>query len=176
MTADDDVALARLLDRHIADVLTWLDDYPEDQVDKSAVASFRRSMDWIIEQLPAQPRGRLAYSIAHEAALTTVIGLLVDLVWWLDSCPDEEVDEWAVRNLLESTAAFVTELPDPQRQRLLVALDELAVSEQHDGRRYQVRFFPFAMGLLDTEPGEPEPLVKDWVSPEYRAAGRTAAG
>jgi hypothetical protein len=79
MTADDDVALARLLDRHIADVLTWLDDYPEDQVDKSAVASFRRSMNWIIDQLPAQPRGRLASGIAHKAALTTVIGLLVDL-------------------------------------------------------------------------------------------------
>ncbi len=44
MTADDDAGLARLLDRHVADLFIWLDDYPEDEVDRSAVASIRQSV------------------------------------------------------------------------------------------------------------------------------------
>ena len=164
MTADDDAALARLLNRHLMDLLTWLDDYPEDQVDRSAVASVRRSIDWVLEQRPAS-------GDPDRVALKTVVGLLVDLVWWLDTCSDEQVDEGAVGNLHESAAAYLLDLSDRQRRRLLETLDDLAATEQHDGRRYELRFFPFAMGLLETEPAEPKPLVRGWVRPEDRTAG-----
>jgi hypothetical protein len=164
VTADDDATLARLLNRHLMDLLTWLDDYPEDQVDRSAVASIRRSIDRALEQLPASgdPDG---------VALKTVVGLLVDLVWWLDTCSDEEVAEGAVGNLQESAAAYLLNLSDRQRRRLLETLDDLAATEQHDGRRYELRFFPFAMGLVDTEPAGPKPLVRGWVTAEDRTAG-----
>jgi len=175
VTADDDAALARLLDRHVTDLVTRLGDYPEDQVDSSSVASIRRSIDWVSEQLPAESRGRLTSGNADGAALKTVVGLLVDLVWWLDTCSDEEVDEWAVGNIQESSAAFLLELSDWQRRRLLETLDALATTEQHAGRRYELRFFPFAMGLLDTEPDEQKPLVRGWVRPEDRTAGPAAA-
>jgi hypothetical protein len=48
MSADGDAALARLLRGLVADLLGWLDDYPDDQVDPHAVASIRRSIDWVI--------------------------------------------------------------------------------------------------------------------------------
>jgi hypothetical protein len=160
MTADD-AGLARLLDRHVADLLTWLDDYPEDQVDRRAVASIRQSVN----------RVRPAAGKPDSAALKTAVGILVDLVWWLDTCSDREVDEWAVGNLQESTAACVTELSDWQRGRLLGILNDLAAAEQHDGRRYQLRFFPFAMGLVESEPDEQGPFARGWVRPEDRPAG-----
>ncbi len=161
MTADDDVALARLLDRHVADLFTWLDDYPEDEVDRSAVAAIRQSVDGV----------RLAAGKADPATLKTAVGILVDLVWWLDTCSDREVDERAVGNLQESTAACVTELSDRQRGRLLETLNDLAAAEQHDGRRHQLRLFPFAMGLVESEPDERGPFARGWVRPEDRPAG-----
>jgi hypothetical protein len=164
MTADD-AGLARLLDRHVADLFTWLDDYPADQVDRSAVASVRQSVNWV----------RLAAGKPDPAPLKTAVGILVDLVWWLDTCSDREVDEWAVGNLQESTATRVVELSDWQRGRLLETLNDLAAAEQHDGRRYQLRFFGFAMGLVETEPDERGPIARGWVRPEDRIAGPAVA-
>jgi hypothetical protein len=47
MTGRDDAALARLLYRHFTDLFMWLSDYPEDQVDRNAVASFQRDIGWV---------------------------------------------------------------------------------------------------------------------------------
>lgn len=58
----------------------------------------------------------------------------------------------------------------------LEVLDEGAAAEQHDGRRYELRFFPFAMGLVDEEPDAEEPPVREWVHPEARTSGPVAAG
>lgn len=46
----------RLLHSLVADLLTWLDDHPDDQVDPNAVTSIRQSFDWVIERLPAERR------------------------------------------------------------------------------------------------------------------------
>lgn len=176
MGADGDAALARLLHSLVADLLTWLDDYPEDQVDPNAVASIRQSIDWVIGRLPTERRDRLASGDPDPAALRTVTGLFVDLLWWLDTCEDEEVDSHVAVKLQESTAAYVDDLSDEQRRRLLEVLDELAATEQHDGRRYELRFFPFAVGLVDDEPDAEEPPVREWIRPEARTAGPAAAG
>lgn len=176
MSADGDAALARLLYSLVADLLTWLDDYPDDQVDPNAVASIRHSVDWVIERLPAERRDRLVSGDPDPAALKTVTGLFVDLLWWLDTCEEDEVDLHVAVNLQESSAAYVDELSDEQRRRLLEVLDELAVTEQHDGRRYELRFFPLAIGLVDDEPDVEQPPVREWVRPEARTVGPAAAG
>jgi hypothetical protein len=38
LAVPDDAELAHLLHNHVDDLLTWLDDYPADQVDPTAVA------------------------------------------------------------------------------------------------------------------------------------------
>lgn len=177
MGADRDAALARLLHSLVADLLTWLDDYPDDQVDPNAVASIRQSIDWMIERLPAERRDRLASGDPDSATLKIVAGFVVDLMWWLDTCEDEEVDSHVAVKLQEGSAAYVDDLSDEQRRRLLEVLDELVATEQHDGRRYELRLFPFAMGIVADEPDTEEPLVREWVRPEARtAAGPAAAG
>ncbi|GIH03876.1 hypothetical protein Rhe02_19430 [Rhizocola hellebori] len=145
-----------------------MDHYPDDQVNSTAVASIRRSMDWVLEQLPAGQRDRLESGDPDPAVLATVIGLLVDIVWWLDTCTDEEVDPDVAVKLLESVG--IDGLSGGQRQRLLEILGHLAASEQHDLRRYELRFFPFAMGLVVDEPDDERP-VRRWVPPEARIAG-----
>jgi hypothetical protein len=175
MSANGDAALARLLHGLITDLRRWLDDYPDDQVDPSAVASIRRSVSWVIERLPADRRDRLASGDPDPAALMTVTGLFVDLLWWLDTCEDNELDSDVAVKLQESAAAYVDELTDEQRRRLLEVLNELAAAEHHDRRRYELRFFPFAVGLVEDEPDAETPPVREWVRPEDRAAGPTEA-
>ncbi|BCJ47480.1 hypothetical protein GCM10010168_18380 [Actinoplanes ianthinogenes] len=155
MPTDDDAALARLLDQHVDDLLTLLGDWPEDQVKSSVVASMRQSVDRVLAS-------------ADDTALRTAAGLLVDVVWWMHTSSDEDLDEWGVGNLLESSAAFLQELPDDRRHRLIETLDALAAAEPHDTRRYELRSFAYAMGLRDTEPAEPEPLARAYVKPEDR--------
>lgn len=176
MTADGDAALAGLLHGLVADLLKWLDDYPDDQVNPNAAASIQQSIDWVIERLPAERRERLASGDPDPAALMTVTGLLVDLLWWLDTCEDDEVDPDVAVKLQESGAAYVDELTDEQRRRLLEVVDGLAAVEQHDGRRYELRFFPFAIGLVDDEPDAEMPPLRVWVRPEDRAAGPAEGG
>ncbi|WP_432970569.1 hypothetical protein [Dactylosporangium sp. CA-233914] len=176
MSTDGDAVLARLLHSLVRDLLGWLCEYPDDRVDPNAVVSIRRSIDWVIERLPAEQRRRLATGDPDPASLETVTGLLVDLVWWLDTCDDDDVDPDVAVKLLESGLTDVDALSDGQRQRLLEVLDQLAASEQHDGRRYQLRCFPFEMGLVDDEPDDEEPPVREWVRPEARAAGSAPAG
>jgi hypothetical protein len=168
MTGRDDAALAGLLYRHVTDLFLWLSDYPEDQVDRGAVASVKRDVGWVAEELPAGPR---FVDDPDEEMLKSVTGSLVDVTWWLDTCSDEDVDDWVVGNLQEGTAYLIAEMSPKQRSRLLETLDELAAAERHHGRRYEMLFFPFAMGLVDTEPDEAKPLHRQWVRPLDRIAG-----
>ncbi len=176
MSADGDAALARLLLGLVTDLIKWLDDYPDDQVDPNAVASFQQSIDWVIEQLPAQQRDQLASGRPDSGALMTVTGVLVDLFWWLDTCEDDEVDLDVAVKLLESGAAYVHQLTDEQRRRLLEVLDGLTAMEQHEGRRYELRSFPFSVGLVEDEPDAEMPPVHEWVRPEDRVARPAEAG
>lgn len=172
MTGHDDAALARLLHRHVTDLFTWLSDHPEDQVDRSAVASVKRDIGWKPEQLPALPGAPPLSGDPGEELLKSVTGLLVDITWWLDTCSDEDVDEWVVGNLQEGTAYLIAEMSSEQRNRILETLDGLAATERHDGRWYEMLFFPFAMGLTDTEPDEASPLHRRWVRPQDRTRSR----
>ena len=163
MTPNADSLLARGLRRHVSDLLTWLSDYPGDQVTPDALASIRQDVDWVIAQLPASERERLPLAIA--------VGLVVDLVWWLDTCDDGELEADVAAKMQEACAWFIDELPDEQRQRLIDVLEEQATAELDPARRYWLRFFPFAIGILNEEP-DASPGAREWVRPEDRL-GRT---
>jgi hypothetical protein len=151
MSVDDDAALARVLHGIHTGVLDWLDWYPVDQVDPAAVAAFRRAV--------GEP---------DPTSLTAAAGAVVDLVWWLDTCEEDEVDSHVVVNLLESGVADLDELPPTQRRRLLDVLEDLAAAEPHEGRRYELRVFPFAIGLTEEEFDDDPPAPREWVPPARR--------
>jgi hypothetical protein len=170
VTLERDAVLVNALHRVVTDLSAWLGDYPDDQVSPGAVAVTRASIDWVIEQLPAGQRDRLSAGDPDPASLKALTGLVADLIWWLDTCDDDEVDPDVAVKLQEAVAAAVDGMSDEQRQRLVEIVDELTTVEAHRGRRYELRRFPFAVGLVDDEPDEEEPPARTWTPPEARPA------
>jgi hypothetical protein len=112
--------------------------------------------------------GYLALVTETDPLVPVLAGLVVDLVWWLDSCDDEEVDPESAVKMLETVSWVLLQVPAGQRARLLEALAELAEAEKHPGRREFLLAFPSTAGLAgdDSEtPGTPWPA---WVHPADR--------
>lgn len=152
---DDDRLLARRILRLVADLLDWLADRQGEDAAPDAIAAMRQHVDRVISGYPAAQRARLLAGPPRSAALPTVVGILVDLVWWLDTCDDDVVDPDLAVKMLESVGAELDTLSPGHRDRLIEVLAGLAESEEDDGRRYQLFFFPFGMGLVDHAPARP---------------------
>ncbi|MFD8321891.1 hypothetical protein [Kitasatospora purpeofusca] len=84
--------------------------------------------------------------------MPVLVGLVVDVVRFLDSCEDDEVDPDAAVGVLESVSWVLTRLPHGQRERFLTAIADLATTETDPGRREFLQAFPLACGLLDERP------------------------
>jgi hypothetical protein len=172
-------ALLSTLNRLVIDLVGWLGDYPDDQVSPEALPTIKDAIDWVARRLPSEQRRRLAELaaagpqstvVADEVdtdVLEVVVGLLVDVMWWLDTCSDKEVDPDTAVKLLESAAGVLDRLPDSLNRRLLDILGELAAREQYAARRDQIRLFPFHTGLVEEQPDD-EPSAGAWVHPAER--------
>lgn len=155
MSVDIDAELGRLSYAFVTEALKFLDDCPDDEADPDAVAAIRHDVDQVVgRRTTLDPR--------------TSVGLVVDLLWWLETCDEDTVHTDAAEKIHQDAAVRLNDLPPEQQRRLIEILDELAASEQHDGRRYQLRFFPYAMGLVEEEPQDAEPPVRDWFPSRVR--------
>ncbi|NUS55917.1 MAG: hypothetical protein HOV66_13835 [Streptomycetaceae bacterium] len=76
-------------------------------------------------------------------------GLVVDIMWWLDSCDDDEVHPDSAVKTMESVAGTLGNLPEQQQERLIRVVAELADAESDPERRDQLRLFPFHCGLVE---------------------------
>ncbi|MFD0507077.1 hypothetical protein [Streptomyces chiangmaiensis] len=83
--------------------------------------------------------------------MSALTGLLVDVVWWLESCGDEEVDPDSAVKMLESVGGALLRLPSDQRERLLQVLAGLAEAEEDPARREFLKSFPFAIGIVEDQ-------------------------
>ena len=147
-----DAALARALSDLVAEQLGWLDAYPADQVDPKSLAAVRQSLEPLVDR----------------TSLPAAAGLLVDLLWWLDVCDDEVVDPRVAVMLQGEIGLTFDAMPGDERARILAVLRELAEAETHPGRRYELRLFPYAVGLIEAEPDDEEPVPRVWVAPRDR--------
>ncbi|MFJ1584631.1 hypothetical protein ACIOC1_15080 [Streptomyces sp. NPDC088197] len=87
-----------------------------------------------------------------DPLVPVLAGLVVDIVWFLDSCEDDEVDPDSAVKMMESVAWVLGRLPQDQRDRMLQVLVDLAEAEETPSRREFLEKFPVALGLID----EPE--------------------
>ncbi|MDX5564541.1 hypothetical protein PYK79_15945 [Streptomyces sp. ID05-04B] len=87
-----------------------------------------------------------------DPLVPVLAGLVVDVVWFLDSCEDDEVDPDSAVKMMESVSWVLTRLPQVQRDRFLTVLNDLAEAEQDLDRREFLEAFPFASGLVEEEP------------------------
>ncbi len=180
MAEDADIALLSALNKLVIDLLNWLGDYSDDEVSPAGLATITGAVDWVLERLPAEHRRRLEEMAAADprqptivakevdtALLKVIVGLLVDVLWWLDTCCDDEVDPDIAVKQLENASAIIVDLPDHLGRQLVDIVGELAATEAHPGRRDQFRVFPYATGLVDEEPDD-DPPDADWVHPAGR--------
>ncbi len=87
-----------------------------------------------------------------DPLVPVLAGLVVDVVCFLDSCEDDEVDPDSAVKMMESVSWVLGQLPQDQCARLLKVIADLAESEQDPGRRAFLEAFPIAFGLVE----EPE--------------------
>ncbi|PZT77603.1 MULTISPECIES: hypothetical protein [unclassified Streptomyces] len=87
-----------------------------------------------------------------DPLVPVLAGLVVDVVCFLDSCEDDEVDPDSAVRMMESVAWVLGRLPQDQRDRFLTVHADLAEAEQDSGRREFLEAFPFSCGLVDEEP------------------------
>jgi hypothetical protein len=86
-----------------------------------------------------------------DPLVPVLAGLVVDVVWFLDSCEDDEVDADSAVKMMESVSWVLQRLPQDPRARFLKVLADLADAEQDPGRREFLEAFPSASGLVDGE-------------------------
>ncbi|MFG3131173.1 hypothetical protein [Streptomyces tendae] len=88
-----------------------------------------------------------------DPLVPALAGLLVDALWFLDSCGDDEVDPDAAVKMMESVGGELLRLPLDQRDRFLQVLTDLAEAEPNPARREFLQSFPLAFGLVEGEEG-----------------------
>ncbi|CAL9528718.1 hypothetical protein SUDANB176_04005 [Streptomyces sp. enrichment culture] len=86
-----------------------------------------------------------------DPLVTTLAGLVVDVVRFLDDCDDDEVDPDSAVKMTESVSWVLLQLPPDQRERLLRVLADMAGAEPDPGRREFLESFPFACGLVEDQ-------------------------
>ncbi|MGC0376494.1 hypothetical protein [Streptomyces sp. SAI-229] len=88
---------------------------------------------------------------AMDPLVSALAGVVVDAVWFLESCDDDEVDPDSAVKMMESVGGELLRLPPDQRDRLLQVLAGLAEAEQDPARREFLESFPFACGLVEEQ-------------------------
>ncbi|OMI87847.1 hypothetical protein BSZ07_20565 [Streptomyces sp. M1013] len=86
-----------------------------------------------------------------DPLVPALAGLVVDALWFLESCDDDEVDLDSAVKMMEGMSGELLRLPLNQRDRLLRVLADLADAEQNPARREFLKTFPFACGLVEEQ-------------------------
>lgn len=92
-----------------------------------------------------------------DPLVPALAGLVVDVVWFLDSCEDDEVDPDSAVKMMESVGWVLGRLPQDQRDRFLTVLADLAEAETEPGRREFLEAFPSPAAWLRLSQAEPNP-------------------
>ncbi|MYT21527.1 hypothetical protein GTW69_14720 [Streptomyces sp. SID7760] len=92
-----------------------------------------------------EPFVKSSYSSLTRALAET----LVDVLWFIEGCEDEQMDQDDAVKVLEGVAHVVGTLPTDQQQELNELVAEMAASETNLARREFLEGFPEGYGLVD---------------------------
>ncbi|MEV0254666.1 hypothetical protein AB0H82_10435 [Streptomyces sp. NPDC050732] len=76
---------------------------------------------------------------------------LVDVLWFVEGCEDEQMDPDDAVKVLEGVAALVSHLSDDQRSEFMDLLGSMAAEETHPSRREFLGGFPEGFGLIEED-------------------------
>jgi hypothetical protein len=88
--------------------------------------------------------------VAEYPSLTHALAeALVDVLWFVEGCEDEQMDPDDAVRVLEGAAHLMGQLSHEQRGELLDLLGTMAVEEADPRRREFLEDFPEGFGLVD---------------------------
>lgn len=76
---------------------------------------------------------------------------LVDVLWFVEGCEDEQMDPDDAVKVLEGVAALVSHLSDDQRSEFMDLLGSMASQEDDPSRRDFLLGFPEGFGLVEED-------------------------
>ncbi|MFD9904097.1 hypothetical protein [Streptomyces sp. NPDC059063] len=74
---------------------------------------------------------------------------LVDVLWFVEGCGNEQMDPDDAVKVLEGVAALVSHLPSGQRSEFIDVLGSMAAQETDASRREFLEGFPEGFGLVE---------------------------
>ncbi|MEV6297314.1 hypothetical protein AB0M41_44655 [Streptomyces sp. NPDC051896] len=75
--------------------------------------------------------------------------MLVDVLWFIDSCEDEQMDPDDAVKVLEGVAYLMSLLSSDQRSEFVDLLGTMAEEESNPSRREFLQSFPEDLGLAE---------------------------
>ncbi|MFG2313104.1 hypothetical protein ACGFS9_31215 [Streptomyces sp. NPDC048566] len=86
------------------------------------------------------------------ASLTRALAeALVDVLWCVDACEDEQMDPDDAVKVLEGVAALVSHLSNDQRREFTDLLGSMAAQETNPSRRAFLEDFPEGFGVVEED-------------------------
>ncbi|MFI6093043.1 hypothetical protein [Streptomyces sp. NPDC051218] len=74
---------------------------------------------------------------------------LVDVLWFIEGCEDEQMDPDDAVKVLEGVATVVSQLSSDQRSEFMDLLGSMAAEETDPSRRELLEGFPEGFGLVE---------------------------
>ncbi|MEU8957657.1 hypothetical protein AB0C93_25510 [Streptomyces sp. NPDC048518] len=86
------------------------------------------------------------------SSLTRALAVaLVDVLWFVEGCDDEQMDPHDAVKVLEDVAHLVTQLSSDQRDDFIDLLESMAAEEVDPSRRAFLEDFPESFGLVEDD-------------------------
>ncbi|WP_223206295.1 hypothetical protein [Streptomyces xanthii] len=90
-----------------------------------------------------------ALSSEYTSLTHAVTEALVDVLWFIEGCEDEQMDPDDAVKVLEGVGNLVSQLSSGQRSEFVDLLKTMADRESDPARREFLEGFPEGLGLLD---------------------------
>ncbi|MGI3225020.1 hypothetical protein ACRJ4B_14955 [Streptomyces sp. GTA36] len=87
----------------------------------------------------------------HPSLTHALAQALVDVLWFVEGCEDEQMDPDDAVKVLEGVAHLVTQLTSDQRCNFIDLLDSMAAEESDPSRREFLKCFPEGLGLIEDD-------------------------
>ncbi|WP_328688381.1 hypothetical protein OHA74_51770 [Streptomyces phaeochromogenes] len=87
----------------------------------------------------------------HPSLTHALAQALVDVLWFVEGCEDEQMDPDDAVKVLEGVAHLVTQLTSVQRSEFIDLLDSMAAEESDPSRREFLEGFPEGIGLIEDD-------------------------
>ncbi|MGW5123533.1 hypothetical protein ACWEQ7_05590 [Streptomyces sp. NPDC004069] len=87
----------------------------------------------------------------YPSLIRALAEALVDVLWFVDACEDDQMDSDDAVKVLEGVTSLVTQLTSDQRIEFIDLISSMAAEEADPSRREFLEGFPEGFGLIEDD-------------------------